>query len=48
MDIKVQGQDVPAALDAAPFVNQRDPARRLGPDGKPEAVNVRLDREKPA
>ena len=21
---------------------------RLGPDGKPEAVNVRLDREKPA
>ncbi len=24
-----------AAADETPFVNQRDPARKLGPDGKP-------------
>ncbi|TAM74754.1 MAG: lysine 2,3-aminomutase [Chloroflexota bacterium] len=25
---------IPSAVQASPFVNQRDPARRLGPDGK--------------
>ena len=35
MDTQVQGSGDPSALEAAPFVNRRDPARRLGPDGKP-------------
>ena len=44
MDTQVRGgADVPAALEAAPFVNLRDPAQRLGPDGKP-AVSRRAPR----
>ncbi len=43
MDTKVQGADAPGALEAAPFVNLRDPAKRLGPDGKP-AVSRRAPR----
>ncbi len=32
---QAQGSAPVTAVEAAPFVNQRDPARRLGPDGKP-------------
>lgn len=43
LDTKVQGAHAPAALEAAPFVNLRDPAKRLGPDGK-LAVSPRAPR----
>ncbi|MHB8961215.1 MAG: hypothetical protein ACYDAN_16515, partial [Candidatus Limnocylindrales bacterium] len=43
MDPKVQGGGAPSALEAAPFVNLRDPAKRLGPDGRP-AVSRRAPR----
>ncbi len=33
MEIQAQGADVPAVGQAKPWVNPRDPARRLGPDG---------------
>jgi len=35
VDSQVQGSGDQTALEAAPFVNRRDPAKRLGPDGKP-------------
>ncbi len=35
MDTKAQGTGELTAAAEAPFVNLRDPARRLGPDGKP-------------
>lgn len=43
MDTKVQGAHAPTAIEAAPFVNLRDPAKRLGPDGK-LAVSPRVPR----
>ncbi len=43
METQVRGADAHAALEAAPFVNRRDPAQRLGPDGKP-AVSRRAPR----
>ena len=35
MESQAQGSAVVTSGEAAPFVNLRDPARRLGPDGRP-------------
>ena len=43
MDTTVQGDGGPSALETAPYVNPRDPAKRLGPDGRP-AVSRRAPR----
>ena len=43
MDTQAKGAGVPATLEETPFVNRRDPAKRLGPDGRP-AVSRRAPR----
>ncbi|HSP17900.1 MAG TPA: hypothetical protein VLQ79_00180, partial [Myxococcaceae bacterium] len=35
MELQAQGSAVVTSGEGAPFVNLRDPAKRLGPDGKP-------------